>query len=259
MQKPQDTPESAADTATPAPAPRHRGRVRVTSLAGTCAALLLGLCFFLDWVRVDPALGTHFLAGIEKAIAQKVDEGGEKTVVDEHFLTIGHTLEDQGALTGMDIIFWVRSAGAFGQGIESPVARAEDARTQRILVIARILLYSLLLVAFLLAAYFLFHRFRRVTAPILILCILVGATAVVLAGGLHYAYELVQDALGGPAHGVSPGPGANVLLAGGALLALAGVFGVSGRNFYRVYVGAGVTALCLLLLGQRFLQTGSLP
>jgi len=257
MQEPQDTPESAGPSRDdPAgPSPRARGRVRVTSCAGTCAALLLGLCFFLDWVRVDPALGTRFLDGVEKAIAEK----GEKTPVDEHFLTIGHTLENQGALTGMDIIFWVRSAGAFGETIESARARAEDQHTQRILVIARLLLYALLLVAFLLAAYFLFHRFRRATAPILILCILVGATAVVLAGGLHYAYGLVQDAIGGSAQGVSPGPGAKVLLAGGALLSLAGVFGVTGRNFYRVYVGAGVTAAGLVLLGQRFLQTGSLP
>jgi len=262
-------PAPGADPAAAADIPPRRrpGRVRLTSVAGTGAALLLGLCFFLEWVRVDPALGSRFRTGIDEAIAERAAEVGEGaqpadetlSAVEEDFRTLAETLAEEGALTGMDLIYWVRTAGSFGRSIDSEQARAQDAKIQRALAVARVLLYALLSVAFLLAAYFLFHRFRRVTAPILILCVLIGATAVVLAGGLNYAHLLVQDALGADAEGVSAGPGLIALLVGGAGLVLAGVFGVSARNFYRVYIGAGIWGAALVLLGRRYFQTGSFP
>jgi hypothetical protein len=243
------------DATDPAPGARPGGRVRLTSVSGTLAALLLGLCFFLDWIRVDPALGEAFQRGIDEAVAERE----QPSPVDEDFQALAETLHTEGALTGMDLIHWVRTAGAFGRSIEDPRERAADASTQRIFVVARLLLSALLLTAFLLAAYFVFHGFRRVTAPVLILCILVGATAVVLAGGLHYAHTLVQDALGSGADGVASGPGPKGLLLGGAGLVLAGTFGVSARNFIRVYLGVCLTVGALYLLGLTYFKTGSLP
>ncbi len=233
---------------------RPRGRIRLTSLAGTTAALLLGICFFLDWIEVDPRLGGVFRDGIDQAVA----ESDPPSPVETEFQKLGATLESQGALTGMDLIHWVRTAGAYGASLDGR-ERAADAPTQRAWIVARLLLNVLLFVAFLLATYFVFHGFRRVTSPVLILCILVGALAVVLAGALHYAQDLVQDALGSAADGIATGPGAKVLLLGGAGLVLAGTFGVSGRNFYRVYAGAALTAGALYLLAVRFFDTGVLP
>jgi hypothetical protein len=234
---------------------RPRGRVRITSLAGTVSALLMGLCFFLNWVEVSPRLGEAFRDGIEEAVAEK----DEKSPVEEDFQALADTLASEGALTGMDLIHWVRTAGAFGREIKGPREREADAPTQRALVVARLLLNGLLFVGFLLAAYFVFHGFRRVTSPVLILCILVGTSAVVLAGGLHYAHHLVLDALGSAADGVANGIGSKVLLLGGAGLVLAGVFGVSARNFVRVYAGVACTAGALYVLTLRYFESGTLP
>lgn len=249
------TDEAQTVSATTPVAARPRGRIRLTSVAGTVAALLLGICFFLEWIEVDPRLGSRFREGIDEAVA----DADTKGFVEEEFQKLGKTLEDQGALTGMDLIHWVRTASAYGATIEGKRERASDATTQRALLLARLLLNVLLFVAFLLATYFVFHGFRRVTSPVLILCILVGATAVVLAGGLHYAQDLVQDALGSAADGIATGPGAKVLLLGGAGLVLAGTFGVSGRNFFRVYAGVALTAGALYILVLRFFDTGALP
>jgi hypothetical protein len=254
-QPPASSPPETPPERPPETRPVRHGRRRLTSVVGTLAALLLGLCFFLPWIQVDPRLGEPFLRGIDESVAGLQEPGP----VEQDFQQLAASLKEQGALTGMDLIYWVRTAGAFGDRIESAQERAADAPTQRVLVIARLLLNTLLFVALLLAAYFVFHGFRRVTAPILILCVLVGATAVVLAGGLHYAHHLVQDALGSAADGVANGPGSKVLLLGGAGLVLAGTFGVSGRNFIRVYAGVGLTAVGLYLLVLRYFETGTLP
>ena len=258
MQEPSDqnrAEPTGAEAQEAAAAERRRGRIRLTSIAGTISGLLLGACFFLDWVQVAPSLGGVFREGIDEAVAEQRPKGH----VEAEFQRLAETLEGQGALTGMDLIHWVRTAGAYGEGLEEARERASDAPTQRIVVLARLLLNVLLFVAFLLPVYFLFHGFRRATSPILILCILVGAVSVVLAGGLHYAHDLVRDALGSAADGVSTGVGSRLLLIGGAGLFLAGTFGVGMRNFVRVYAGAGCTAGALYLLALRYLETGSIP
>ena len=247
-------PQSSATDDVPAATPAPRPRLRVTSFAGTIAALLLGTCFFVDWVRVDRALGEKFLAGVREAL----EERDPPTATEKDFEVLGETMVREGALKGTDLIFWVRTAHTHGAQIDAASGNVDSAMARN-LKLARVLLYGLPLGAFLLACYFIFHRFRRAKSPVLILCTLVGAAGVVLAGVLNYWHALVTGALEEAASGVSLGTGPKMLLFGGAGLMLAGIFGVNARNWLRVYLGTVLTGLALVLLVMRYLEAGMLP
>jgi len=236
------------------PSPAARPRLRVTSFAGTLAALTLGICFFVDWVHVEPALGAKFLAGVRSAL----EERERPTQAERDFETLGETLVREGGLKGTDLLFWVRTARAHGAELDATAGQAPSPMARN-LTLVRLLLYGLPAGAFLLACYFIFHRFRRAKSPVLILCVLVGAGGVVLAGALNYGHALVTDALESAASGVSFGAGLSMLLFGGAGLMLAGLFGVNARNWLRVYVGTALTGAALALLALRYLDVGTLP
>jgi hypothetical protein len=239
------------------PLPLRPGGARVTGIVGTLGGLALGACFFLAWLSIDRGLGERFRDDVGRAV-RRLDE---PTQAERDLERLGGTLATEGVLTGADVILWVRTAESHhaaldeGAGTVTPA----DAVMDRRLRVVRVVLYALPTLGFLLAAYFLFHRLRRVRSPILILCILTGLVAVALAGALEYAHAVLQGTVGEDSGAVRLGPGHAVLKVAGVGLALAGIFGVGARNWFRVYAGSVITAACLALIVWRYLQTGATP
>ena len=244
----------------PAPGDTPAARVRLTSVAGAAAAACLCASFFLPWVRVDRALADDFHATMERAVADRTppSDGARE------FLALAVHMRDEGGLRGVDVIHWVRASQSVGRDLDRAAASGLAAEEhQRRLALVLLLLYGMALAAFLLAAHFLVHRFRRARAPVLILCILTGLMAVVTAYILDFAQRFsagTLDQTGQPLVGHWELSGGWVcLLTGGALLTLAGVFGVRARNWFRVYVISGATAAGLALIALRYLETGAVP
>ncbi len=247
--------ESAPSTQEAAAEAPVRPRMRVTGVAGALAALCVGVSFFLPWVHVAPQRAQQFQDAIHGAIKERdVPPAGA-----EDFKKLAATMVREGALRGTDFIHWVRTAKTLSAELDAAENPGLDAaRHQRRLELVRLLLYGIPIAAFLLAAHFLFHRFRRARFPVLVLCILVGTAAVVLAGTLQFAHSFIGQALqqGAPAGGLAFGW--NLLLVGGAALGLAGFFGVTARNWFRVYSISAATAAGLTFLALRYLEKGGL-
>ena len=239
-----------ADTATEA-----RPRLRITGLAGALAALCVGVSFFLPWARVAPEHARQFQAAVNESLdARETPPAGG-----EDFRALATTMVDEGALTGTDFIRWVRTAKTFSAELDASSNPGVAAQAhQRRLELVRILLYGIPIAAFLLAAHFVFHRFRRARFPVLVLCILVGAASVVLAGTLRFAHSFIAQTLPSGAAGGGLAIGWQLLLLGGAALGLAGFFGVNARNWFRTYVVSAITAAGLVFLALRYLQIGAL-
>lgn len=228
--------------------------MRLTSVGGTLAALALAAAFFLDWVTVAPPGAQTFRAEVQKALG----DAEAPSAARDDFLRLAETLAEEEALAGTDILLWIRTAHAYNAERAAEQARVGEGleRTQRQLYLARVLLYALPLAGLLLAAYFLVHRLRRARSPMLILSVLTGALAVGVAGWLDFTHHLVVGTLGDAAAGVRLGLGIWLLLGGGAALLLAGLFGVTVKNWFRVYAGSAATGACLALIAWQYLAKG---
>jgi len=232
-----------------------RPRLRLTGVAGALAALCVGASFFLPWVEVNPERARQFQDAVERDLSGRdpPPPGGAG------FRRLATTMVEDGALKGTDFVLWVRAAKAFSAYLDTSENPGVEAQAhQRRLELARLLLYGIPVGALLLAAYFLFHRFRRARFPVLVLCILVGVASVVLAGALQFAHGFIEQTLRSGAPSGDLGMGWRLLLGGGAVLGLAGFFGVTTRNWFRVYVISALTAAGLAFLALRYLETGGL-
>lgn len=236
------------------PSAPTRGRVRLTSVAGAVASACLVLALFLDWVVVEPPLAQQFRADVTKAL----DDAEATSAARDDLRRLADTLAERHGLAGTDFILWVRSARAYTaeRAAERPVADPVDQQTQRRLHLARILLYALPLAGFVLAAYFLVHRLRRARSPMLILCALTGALGILVAGGFDFVHHVLIATLGQAAVGVQLALGVWLMLGAGAVLLLVGLFGVTKKNWFRVYAGSAATAVCLALIASQYVQKG---
>lgn len=249
----------AAEPTPEQPAPdapvEARPRLRITGIAGALAALCVGISFFLPWARVAPDHAQQFQDAVNRSLeARETPPAGG-----EDFRALAATMVDEGALRGTDFILWARTAKVFSAELDASSNPGVDAQAhQRRLELVRILLYGIPIAAFLLAAHFVFHRFRRARFPVLVLCILVGTASVVLAGVLQFAQRFIRQTLPSDVPGGGLAIGWQLLLVGGAALGLAGFFGVNARNWFRTYVVSAVTAAALAFLALRYLENGFL-
>jgi len=247
-----------AEAATPPPeAPR--ARLRVTGIVGALAAVCVAGSFFLPWIHIGRGRAEQFLDAVNRDLTARQDAQEPPPAGGEDFRALGETMVREGGLKGADLIRWVRTARTFSAELDATANRGVDADVhQRRLLLMRLLLYGIPIGALLLAAHFLFHRCRRARWPVLVLCILVGVAAVVLAATCQFTHSFLGQALHEGTMSSGLGSGWYLLLWGGAFLGLAGFFGVTARNWFRVYVASAATLVALGFLAYHFLETGKI-
>lgn len=243
-------PEAAEPPGTESPA-QAQHPVRLASILGSLGAAALCLAWFLPWVEVDQRVADDFHATVSRELERRT----EPSPGAEEFLQIAEAMQETGALSGTDFIHWLRAGQAFSAELDADVNPGMDADAHvRRLRLVQYLLYGMPLAAFLLLTHFVMHRFRRARAPVLILAILTGLAALVTAATLDFTEEFIADAI--EQGRAQLGLGWACLVAGGVGMAVAGVFGVRPRNWFRVYTISAATAVALGLLALRYLETG---
>jgi hypothetical protein len=253
-------PEPSAPDPVPDPAAVARGRVRLTSVVGAVASACLCASFFLPWVRVDDAVAEEFHATMQR----EAQAGDTPSAGARAFLALSTDLRHDHVLRGIDLITWVHASQAVSRDLDRASNPGLHAGAhERRLTLVEVLLFGMPLAAFGLCAHFLVHRFRRARAPVLVLCLLTGLAAVVTAWVFDFTQRfsaaVSQGAASNLGAGWHLGAGWACLLAGGATLGLAGIFGVRTGNWLKVYVVSGATAAGLALLAAHYVQSGSVP
>jgi hypothetical protein len=198
-------------------------RLRVCSLSGIAGSVLVLVAFFLPWVRIDEGVAENFHRSIEQS---EVDPPAE---VRADWLRMAEEIEQRREVTGLDVFYWARTAVRTASSGALPEGGSTELAARAIRVVA-VWLAAVPLLALLLSIYFLLHHCRKARSPALILATLAGAAAMAIPA----AHEIFREALAG----VTAERGLSLLLAGGALLFLAGTFGVRLRNWWRVFGGA---------------------
>jgi hypothetical protein len=231
--------------------PRH-DRIRMTAIIGTFASLLLLASYFLPWIEIVPAQR----AAIRDAVRPDVDAlQAEDRDLAREYRALLDTGTDQGSLGALDLFRWSRLAPRLNSILEKDPARGEpDVRSRphqvrRAFFAGAVVLAALPILAFVLAAHFVTHRMRRARSPILIVLVLAGACGTALA----LAWDVVASQL---YEYVSTGIGVHLALVASVAQACSGLFGVTGRNWWRVYAGSAVTLAALLVLVYVWITTG---
>ena len=239
----------------PAPAPPPSApaeRLRDAAVVGALASLLFLASYFLPWISVPPEQRPR----IREAIAPGIDDL-TKTHPDlaKDFRTLLDSVAGTGKVGAIDLFLYARSARRLNVVIEPE--RELDSRSRPLVVrraflVAAVVLAVLPVLAVLLALHFLVHRFRRARSPVLILLILAGGAGTAVT----VAWYAVARAL--PLH-ESTGIGMRMALLGAASQACAGIVGVTGRNWWRVYAGSLATLAAVAFLLWAYVTTGARP
>jgi len=240
----------------PTPAPEQpqpeQHRRRLSAVFGSIFGIVLFAACFVPWVKVDLTQAER----VHKAVALEITGVSEPTRATKDFAQVFETLGETASLSGVDLFQWCRAARGYRENIRAGEGgqHVGDLTPQidRALLLFAIALASIPIGGLLLALYFLIHRFRRNRSPVLILAALIGALAMTIAGAYERIISPIHDA-------VQPGVGFPLLLVGGAGFLLVATFGVTRRNFWRVYLGAGFAAVGLALLASVYVQQGTVP
>ncbi len=236
---------------TPPTRPPEVHRRRLSAVFGTLFGGVLFAACFVPWVKVDPAQAER----VQKAVAVEIAGVAEPSRATRDFAQVFDTLGNTSSLSGVDLFQWCRAARGYRDSIRAGEAgRARDLtrKIDRALLLFAIALAAIPIGGMLLGLYFLIHRFRRNRSPVLILAAIIGAIAITIAGAYERTINPIHEA-------VQPGLGFPLLLVGGAGFLLVATFGVTRRNWWRVYLGVGVTAAGLALMAYSFLQRGTVP
>lgn len=219
----------------PPPAAPPRPHVRIAALVGAVASFAWCIAFFLPWITFPPAERER----IHQALAPEVEALAKgRSDHAERYRILLATVLDDGGLSGLDLFHYARSALALNEDLVGP--EPSGPAGDRPWVIRRLLrtgawvLAGLPILSLMLGLHFTLHAFRRARAPVLILCTVVGcASGALLLTWLRFAESL--------AAGARTGFGVRVALAAGVAQACVGLFGVTTRNWWIVFLGAAVT------------------
>jgi hypothetical protein len=237
----------APPTTPPARAPHHAwhlpGSARWASVIGALAALVLVVAPFLPWVAVEK--GEAERLGRALVDAARADAGSPGAL---GFRELGHKLERDHVLTGLDLVQWSREARSRLADPRSEAAADERTRariTRGWNVVPWVVLGHAGL-ALLLACYILWHRFARFRPSLQVLAGTVAGMALLLAGSLSWLWRPLEGL-------VSPGPGHLALLVGGAGLLVALVGTVRVIHLLGVLLATLLTLVALIALGWAYL------
>jgi hypothetical protein len=215
------------------------------------AAAALVAAFFLPWVEVDGDVARRFERRMEERLSDPMRPAPQNA---DDWRRLATLLVEEGAVTGLDVFYWARTAWRHAGDLRVAEAGtgADDDVARRGILLVAIVLAAVPLLSVVLGLYFVAHRLRRARSPALILAMLTGAAAIATAG----VYGIVRGAITPETH---PAPTFSLVLGGGAVLFLAGAFGVRVRNWWRVLGGTLVVGSALAGLAWSWIQWGISP
>ena len=230
------------------------GRIRLTAISGAlAAALLLVAYFFLPWIVIpDSERGR-----VERALAPSLEElSTEAPELAEKVRILVRQVADEGHLTGLDTFHYARTMWALNRlrlGDEPRDPSTDQAwRTRRALILGAIVLALLPVGSFLLFLYFVLGRLRRAGTRSLVLLVILGCLGVaVTLAWMRFAEQLKVEAF--------TGIGLELALVATVAFACAGLFGVTAKNWWRVYAGSLATLAVVAALAWAYYTRGATP
>jgi hypothetical protein len=239
----------------PSPAPilpPERPRLRLTAFAGLVASVLVVVSYFLPWVVVPPVDRVRLRAELAPRIDDLAREApaeadGVRSLLD-HVANDGH-------LAGIDLFHYLRRALALHVHYEGEEPAEEVTGgawvVRRAFRLAAFLLASVPLLCAVLALVILAGGLRRVGTRTLIGLVVTGCCGGAVAiAWLRVVESLTWDVLGN---------GVRLAMAAGVAQAGAGLFGVTGRIWWRVYAWSILVLGVLAGLAWMYVQRGVLP
>ena len=214
----------------------ERRGIRIAALVGALASALWLVAYFLPWIVIPAPQAERVRAQLEPEIEALARTSPEDA---KNYRELLHQVTTVGTLAGLDLFHYVRSAYALNRTYQKEAAShalpARSSEVRRAFRAAAWVLAGLPLASVLLLLGLVLGLLRRAGSFALTSLVLVGCTGCALAlGWLRVADSLKTDMLWGS--GLKLGLGASVAQA------CAGLFGVTTKNWWRVYV------LALLLL-----------
>lgn len=227
----------------------ERARIRLTAIFGFLSSILVVVAWFLPWIEIPKDLRQPARTAISRdaegprrqdpALGQDVDVFVEDVTA--------------GRFSGLGLFHYFRTAPALNRYYAGEEATGGESgrpfQMRRAFRLGAMLIAGLPVVALVLAVYFATHGFRRVKSPVLILMALVGCAA---AAVLIWWVRLVES-LG---YEVLAGIGLRLTGAAAVVLALGGIFGVTSRNWWRVYAGFLATLAALVVIAWAYVSGG---
>jgi hypothetical protein len=232
---------------------KERARVRWAAIFGFLGCIAIVVAWFLPWIYVPEDKVDEVRRALAPGIKALPREGPE-AALSEQWKVVDEAIE-KGHFTGLDGFHWLRSAWALNRYYTGPDPLESSDGTwvrQRSFLVGAIVFAALPAVALLMTCYFLTHGFRRAAGPMLILMTLVGCGA----GALTIAWMRLSDMKTLP---LPTGIGLQGTAVASVVLALSGIFGVTSRNWWRVYTGAAVTLVALAVLAWAYVSGGTMP
>lgn len=237
----------------PPPAAPVRPRLRIAGLVGAFMCFAWCIAFFLTWIEFPPAERER----IHQALGPEVDAmaKGRGEHAERYRILLNEILDD-GGLAGLDLFHYARSALALNEELIGPEppdpSSARPWQIRRAFRTAAWVLAALPLLSLLLGLHFTIHGFRRARAPVLILCAVLGCCG----GAITISWLRFSDSLGA---GTRTGFGLRAALAASVAQTCVGMFGVTSKNWWIVYLGVAVSILGLGSLVTSYVDHGSLP
>ncbi len=237
----------------PPPEVPSRPRLRIAGMVGAFMCFAWCVAFFLTWIEFPAAERVR----IHQALAPELDAlaKGHPEHAERYRVLLDTILQD-GGLAGLDLFHYARSALALNEELLGP--EPAGASAERAWVIRRAfravawVLAALPILSLLLGLHFTIHGFRRARAPVLILCAVLGCCG----GAITISWLRFSDSLGADTR---TGFGLRAALAASVAQTCVGMFGVTSRNWWIVYLGVAVTILGLGSLVGSYVGHGSLP
>lgn len=240
----------------PEPSPSEapsRPRLRIAAMAGALSCFAWCVAFFLPWIVFPPAERVR----IRDALAPDIEAlpPGQSAHAERYRILLG-TILDDGGLSGLDLFHYARSALALNEELLGP--QPPEVRTERPWVIRRMfrgaawVLAALPILSLLLGLHFTLHGLRRARAPVLILATVLGCAG----GAIAISWLTFSESL---AAGARTGFGLRAVLAASVAQACVGLFGVTSRNWWIVYLGVAITLLGLGSIARSYVGHGALP
>jgi hypothetical protein len=206
--------------------------VNLAAVFGCLACALAVAAFFLPWIVIPEAKRPEIRAAYAPRIAE-LEETNADLAAPWRILLAQSV--DAGHFSGLDLFLYGRSARDLNRslsGAASDYGAGRAALLRRAFYVGYVTLALLPVLALALAVHFLVHRFRRAKSPVLILLVLLGCAGGAIAIGWDQA---------GLGFQLKTGIGLELMLVAAVAQASAGLFGVTAKNWWRVYAGALVT------------------